>query len=131
MNFSANKLLTDVDNQLTFFVDKRIKNDFMRHAVADVQAMSDTPISTIDTQVKIKSLICNAYIQDNVEKELIIGIIVQLLVPYTFLSTIREKILVRILLYLKLFVIKISIVSNPISIIFILTLLQFIQNFCI
>ena len=121
----------DVDNQLTFFVDKRIKSDFMRHAVADVLAMSDTPISTIDTQVKIKSLICNAYIQDNVEKELIIGIIVQLLVPYTFLSTIREKILVRILLYLKLFVIKISIVSNPISIIFILTLLQFIQNFCI
>ena len=121
----------DVDNQLTFFVDKRIKSDFMRHAVADVQAMSDTPISTIDTQVKIKSLICNAYIQDNVEKELIIGIIVQLLVPYPFLSTIREKILVRILLYLKLFVIKISIVSNPISIIFILTLLQFIQNFCI
>ena len=52
MNFSADKLRSDVDNKVTFFIDRRIDNDFMTKAVHDVQAMSDTPISTTDTQVR-------------------------------------------------------------------------------
>ena len=44
----------EADNQLTFYVDKRINNDFMTHAVADVQAMSDILITTTHTQVRNK-----------------------------------------------------------------------------
>ena len=49
--FSADKLLSDVDNEVTFYVDNRIDNDFMRNAVSDVQAMSDIDITTTESQV--------------------------------------------------------------------------------
>ena len=49
--FSADKLLSDVDNEVTFYVDNRIENDFMRNAVSDVQAMSDIDITTTESQV--------------------------------------------------------------------------------
>ena len=48
----------EADNQLTFYVDRRINNDFMTHAVADVQAMSDIPITTTHTQVRNMSSMC-------------------------------------------------------------------------
>ena len=50
--FSADKLMMEAENQLTFYVDRRINNDFMTHAVADVQAMSDIAVPTIHTQVR-------------------------------------------------------------------------------
>lgn len=50
--FSADKLLTDVDNVVTFYIDNRIENDFMRNAVSDVQAMSDIVIPTTESQVE-------------------------------------------------------------------------------
>ena len=49
--FSADKLLSDVDNEVTFYVDNRIDNDFMRNALSDVQAMSDIDITTTESQV--------------------------------------------------------------------------------
>ena len=49
--FSADKLLSDVDNEVTFYVDNRIDNDFMGNAVSDVQAMSDIDITTTESQV--------------------------------------------------------------------------------
>ena len=50
--FSADKLMMEADNQLTFYVDRRINNDFMTHAVADVQAMSDIEVPIIHNQVR-------------------------------------------------------------------------------
>ena len=51
LRFSADKLLRDVDNIVTFYVDNRIDNEFMRNAVRDVQAMSDKDIPTTESQV--------------------------------------------------------------------------------
>ena len=48
----------EVDNQITFYVDNRIKNDFMSKAVQDVRCSSSKEIKTTDKQV-FRSLICD------------------------------------------------------------------------
>ena len=50
-------MLSNVDNIVTFYVDSRIDNEFMRNAVSDVQAMSDTAISTTDSLVTSDSIL--------------------------------------------------------------------------
>ena len=49
--------MSNVDNIVTFYVDNRIDNEFMRNAVSDVQAMSDTAISTTDSLVTKDSIL--------------------------------------------------------------------------
>ena len=47
----AEKLNVEVDNVITFYVDKRIKNDFMSIAVDDVRCTTNKTIDTTDKQV--------------------------------------------------------------------------------
>ena len=49
--FSADKLSTEVDNTVTFFIDAKMDNTFVNNIVNDLQSLSKQKILTTDQQV--------------------------------------------------------------------------------
>ena len=49
--YSADKLLSNVNVDITFYIDKKIDNEFIIHARDDLQCVSDRKIKTTDKQV--------------------------------------------------------------------------------
>ena len=49
--FSADKLSAEADNTVTFFIDPKIEDTFMKNVVNDLQSLSNKEILTTDQQV--------------------------------------------------------------------------------
>jgi hypothetical protein len=52
----VHKLMADIDNIITIYVDEGIRNEFMSHAVDDLQALSTNGIKT--TSSMVSNLFC-------------------------------------------------------------------------
>ena len=49
--YSADKLLSNINVDITFYIDQKIDNEFMLHARDDLQSVSDKKIKTTENQV--------------------------------------------------------------------------------
>ena len=50
----VDKLGANTDNEITFYIDERIQNEFMAKVVHDVQSLTETPVKTTGSQVCVK-----------------------------------------------------------------------------
>ena len=57
--FSADKLSTEADNTVTFFIDPKMENTFMNNVVNDLQSLSYKKILTTDQQVILYQRSCS------------------------------------------------------------------------
>jgi hypothetical protein len=49
---TVHKLMADVDNKITIYLDQGIKNEFMSHAVDDMQALATNGVKTTSSEVR-------------------------------------------------------------------------------
>ena len=52
---SVHKLIEDVDNEVTIYIDQGIQNDFMSHVVDDLRSHSTTDIKMTSSQVRMSN----------------------------------------------------------------------------
>ena len=57
--YAAHKLISDVDNKVTFYLDTDFKTDFMDQLVLDCKALATNEVKT--TTSKVTTLFRNSY----------------------------------------------------------------------